>query len=267
MESAPAVQVQGLIKRFAGKRKWLMPWRRAAPTEALRGVDLTLHRGELVALLGPNGAGKTTLLKVLATLVRPSEGSALLDGIDVRRAPEAARARMGYVLAEERSFFWRLSVRDNLRFFAALQALHGRAQRERIAWLSSMLGLDAHLDRDFMDLSQGQKQRVAIARGLMSDPPVLLFDEATRSLDPGRAERVRRVIRELLVEKANKAVLFATHDLQEAKQLADRIVVLSEGKVACDGPFDQVEEAALQIFREEAQTEDRAFFELFEEGA
>jgi ABC-2 type transport system ATP-binding protein len=260
------IEIRALQKSFRAARhgrELLMPWRPRRRTIALAGIDLSVRAGELVAVLGPNGAGKTTLLKILATLIRSDSGSALVDGIDVAAHPDRARARLGYVLTEERSFFWRLSVRDNLRFFAALQDLFGRAAQDRIEVLAAMLGLSDQLERDFMDLSAGQKQRVAIARGLISDPPILLFDEATRSLDPGRAERVRRVIREILVEKQQKAVLFATHDLLEAKELSDRTVVLLDGKVACDGRYDEIEAQTLDIFREEARREDAAFYALF----
>ncbi|MEL7369430.1 MAG: ABC transporter ATP-binding protein, partial [Myxococcota bacterium] len=212
---------------------------------------------------GPNGAGKTTLLKVLATLVRPSQGRAWVDEIDVAARPRAARARLGYVLAEERSFFWRLSVRENLRFFAALQDLHGAAAQDRIDALAALVGLTDVIDRRFSDLSLGQRQRVAIARGIIADPPVLLFDEATRSLDPGRASRLRRVIRQILVERSNKAVLFATHDLQEAEQLADRVVLMVDGQVEAEGPFSALRTQIHRVFAAEARREDEALAEIF----
>lgn len=239
-----------------------MPWRPRRTTRALAGVDLLVERGELVALIGPNGAGKTTLLDVLATLVLPEAGEARVEGFDVVRESSAVKRRIGYVLTEERSFFWRLTVRDNLTFFAALQGLFGRAASERIESVASSIGLLDQLGREFSLLSAGQKQRVAIARGLLPDPPVLLFDEATRSLDPGRAERVRRVVRERLVEGEKKAVVFATHDLDEARDLSDRIVCMSKGRVACTGRYADVEAQALELFREEAKSEDEELFAL-----
>ena len=261
----PPIQVEGLEKTFRGRatRADWFRWRRPAPIEALRGVDLAVSRGELVALLGPNGAGKTTLLKVLATLVRPSRGRAWIDGIDVAAQPHATRARVGYVLAEERSFFWRISVRENLRFFAALQGLYGRARAHRIEALAALIGLTEVLDRRFSDLSLGQRQRVAIARGLLSDPPVVLFDEATRSLDPGRAARLRRVVRQVLVEEQNKAVLFATHDLEEARSLADRVVLMVDGSVVAEGPYEALEDRVAETFEAEARAEDEALYRLF----
>jgi ABC-2 type transport system ATP-binding protein len=258
-----AVEISGLTKTFYARRKVTRFWRRGRVTEALRGVDLSVERGELVAVLGPNGAGKTTLLKILATLIAPTSGMAIVEGVDVAREPDRTRDRIGYVLADERSFYWRLSVRDNLRFFAALQGLSGRAALDRIRELAALVGITEQLEKDFADLSSGQRQRAAIARGLLSDPPVVLFDEATRSLDPGRAEHVRRVVREVLVERANKAVLFATHDLQEARALADRVVLMAEGRVARIGSYAAIEDDILALFRAEAANEEAELFRLF----
>ncbi len=263
------IRVEGLAKQFRGRATWRhwIRWRAPPPVRAIDRVDLTVRPGELVALLGPNGAGKTTLLKVLATLVRPSGGRAWVDGIDVGACPHVARGRVGYVLADDRSFFWRISVRENLRFFAALQGLHGRRSRDRIDELASLVGLTDFVDRPFSDLSMGQRQRVAFARGLLGDPPVVLFDEATRSLDPGRAGRLRRVIRNVLVDAGDKAVLFATHDLQEAQTLADRVVLMVEGRVAADGSFESLAGRLVEIFEAEARAEDEALFRAFPELA
>lgn len=261
-----AVQVRGLTKRFRAKRRgraWLTPWRVLPPVEALRGVELEVRPGELVVLLGPNGAGKTTLLKVLSTLVRPTAGEARVMGKDVTRHGAEVRRSIGYVLAEERSFYWRLSCRDNLRFFGVLEGLTARDALARADTLGAMLGLTELMDRDFGSLSTGQRQRMAIARGLLADPPVLLFDEATRSLDPGRSERLRRIIRRVLVERERKAVLFATHDLEEARVLADRVILMREGRVAAAGSFEALAPEILAAFREESSGEEAEFRRLF----
>jgi ABC-2 type transport system ATP-binding protein len=228
-------------------------------------VSLSLRPGELVALLGPNGAGKTTLLKILATLILPTSGKAQIDGIDVVAHPDRAKEKFGYVLADERSFFWRISCKDNLMFFAALQGLYGKTARGRIRDLAGLLGLVDLLDKDFMDISTGQKQRMAIARGLLSNPPVMLFDEATRSLDPGRAEHVRRLVREVLVEREKKAVLFATHDLAEAKEISDRVILMTKGKISAEGPYARVEKEVLEIFRAEVREEEAELVRMFPE--
>jgi ABC-2 type transport system ATP-binding protein len=258
-----AVEIRALAKTFRGRRRLRSFWKKGAAVEALRGVDLDVERGELVAVLGPNGAGKTTMLKILATLITPSAGTVRVEGIDLAKDPELARDRLGYVLTDERSFYWRISVYENLRFFAALQGLAGAKARARIETLASLVGITEQLPRDFADLSSGQRQRAAIARGLLSDPPVVMFDEATRSLDPGRAEHLRRVIREVLVEREQKAVLFATHDLVEARALADRVVLMAEGKIVRVGPYAEIEDDILKLFREEAGREEAELFRLF----
>lgn len=266
--SPPALRAVALAKSYARRRtarQWLTPWRPPDQTHALGGVDLEVRAGELVTILGPNGAGKTTLLKILATLIAPSAGQVIMEGEDVTAHPARARARIGYVQPDERSFFWRLTCRANLRFFAELEGFTGGAIGERIREVAALVGLSDQLDRDFMDLSTGQRQRMAIARGLLPDPPLLLFDEATRSLDPGRAARLRRVIRDVLVDRAGKAVLFATHDLEEARALSDRVVLMAKGRVAAEGRFAQVEPELVRAFGEEADAEDAEFRRQFPE--
>jgi ABC-2 type transport system ATP-binding protein len=270
MSEGSVLEVRGLAKTFKPNRRLkelALFWRKKAPVVALDGVDLSLRPGELVALLGPNGAGKTTLLKILATLILPTSGSALIDGVDVVKDPDRAKMRFGYVLSDERSFFWRISCKDNLVFFAGLQGLFGSVARDRIEALARLLGLHELLDKDFMDLSTGQKQRMAIARGLLADPPVMLFDEATRSLDPGRAEHVRRLVREVLVEREKKAVLFATHDLGEAQEISDRVVVMAKGKIAAEGRYEAVKDQVLEIFRAEVKEEEAELVRMFPELA
>lgn len=261
MSDAPAVRIRGLTKDYPRRRGlagWLRPWRPAPTIPALVGVDLDVRRGELVALLGPNGAGKTTLLKILAGLVSATGGEVRVGDVDVARRPELGRARVGYVLTEERSFFWRLTVQDNLRFFAALEGWFGAEATARSRHVAGLFALEHLLDRRFSDLSAGQRQRVALARGLLADPEVVVFDEATRALDPGRAAQVRRLVRTLLVERQQRAVIFATHDLEEARALSDRVVLLSGGEVARDAPYAEVEAEVQRVFAAEAAAEESA---------
>lgn len=253
MSDAPAIQIEGLRKVFRPARGLRTLFRRRAEVVALDGVDLEVRSGELVALVGPNGAGKTTLLQVVADLVEPDAGRVCCLGDE-----DGRRGRVGYVLADERSFWFRLSVADNLRFFAALEGLRGGLAAERTAQLAALLGLEELLERRFAELSSGQKQRVGIARGLLPDPPVLLFDEATRALDPGRARGLRRLVREVLVERLNKAVLFATHQLEEAEALSDRTALLVGGRRVAEGPFSEVRAEVEAAFAREAEAEDAA---------
>lgn len=197
---------------------------------ALDRVDLQVVPGEISVLLGRNGAGKSTLIRILATAVLPDEGSVWVDGVDAVSEPQLARRRLGVVLGEERSHFWRLSGRENLEFFASLHGLRRRETREAVAEALAVVGLSDVAERRVDRYSTGMRGRLGIARALLGNPAVLLLDEPTRSLDPAVAHEVRRMIREL-VDQRSVAVLLATHDLQEAAVMADHVVVLNRGRV------------------------------------
>jgi ABC-2 type transport system ATP-binding protein len=224
------VRISGLEKRFG-------------PVAALRGVDLTVPWGGVVALLGPNGAGKSTLLRILGTTVLPDAGSVELAGHDVVADPIAARRSVGLVLGDERSWYWRLSGRDNLEFFAALHGLRRAPARARTDHLLGLVGLAEAADRRFDRYSSGMRARLSLARALICEPPVLLFDEPTRTLDPLAAASFRDEVRSQAA--AGRAVLFATHDLHEAAALADQVVVLVKGRVRAVSD-DQVDAGQLE---------------------
>ena len=227
------IRVSRLTKIFRPLELHPLSWRpirRQAPICALRDVDLTVRRGEIFALLGTNGAGKTTLLKILATLILPTAGQVTIEGADVVRERHRAIQLVSLVTADERSFYWRLTGRQNLEFFAAFQGLSREASRRRIEELREQLGLDA-LDRQFGVYSTGMRHRLAIARGLLRQPHVLLLDEPTRSLDPVAAESLHRLIRDTLVTQLGCTVVLATHNLQEAEELCDRAAFLHGGRL------------------------------------
>jgi ABC-2 type transport system ATP-binding protein len=216
--------------------------------EVLKDVSLTVPTGSITGLLGPNGAGKTTLLRILATSVLPDGGTAKILGRDVTRHTAQVRARLGFVLSEERSFFWRLTARQNLKFFAVLADMESKAIPDRIKELSELLRLDQELDKPFRDLSTGMRQRLSIARALLHDPEVLLIDEPTRGLDPGAAQRTRNFIKEKLSAEMKKSVLLATHNMQEARQLCDRIAFLKEGKIVTEDEVAEALKKANEVF-------------------
>lgn len=239
MSDRPAILAEGLVKRypvFRGFRELLRrPFDRPAVT-ALDGLDLRVEPGRVFCLLGPNGAGKTTLIKVLATLVLPDGGRAEVDGHDVAAEPQLAKAAIGYAVGEERSFYWRLTGRENLEFFAALYGLRGRARDRRVAEVLGLAGLADSAHRRFNSYSTGMRQMLGFARALLADAPVVLVDEPTRSLDPQAADRVRSFLRAELAGRQGKTVLWATHDLAEAADLADDIGVISRGRIRLQGP-------------------------------
>jgi ABC-2 type transport system ATP-binding protein len=205
-------------------------------------VSLSVGRGEVLGLLGPNGAGKTTLIKILATLMMPDGGSASIAGHDVAQSPELVRAKIGLVNTNERSFYWRLTGKQNLDFFAKLYNLYGKVQHQRVIELLDFVGLEDKANTPFMTYSTGQRQRLAIARSLLSNPEVLLFDEPTSSLDPiGSAELIKFVKQELVGEN-KKTVIWCTHDLNEAEKVSDQIVIINQGNIVIQGDIQQVKE-------------------------
>ena len=215
--SPQGLRVVGLKKRF-GK------------LAALRGLDLEVPWGAIVAVLGSNGAGKSTLLRIVATTVLPDSGHAEVAGHDVVTDSAAARRSLGLMLGDERSWYWRLTGRDNLEFYAALHGLRRPAARRRADDLLAAVNL-AHVgDRRFDRYSSGMRARLALARALLHEPPVLCLDEPTATLDPVAAASFRALVRRQA--DTGRAVLFTTHDLHEAAAVASHVVVLAAGKVA-----------------------------------
>lgn len=206
----------------------------------LRGVSLAIRKGEFFGLLGPNGAGKTTLFKILATLVLPDEGVVEVAGRDAVEEPGAVRAVLTPVIAEERSLYWRLSGRQNLDIFSALYEVPHQERGSTAARLLSAVGLDHAGDRMVGTYSSGMKQRLLIARALLSRPAVLLLDEPTRSLDPVTARDFRSFLREEIVRRQGCTVILATHDADEAFELCDRLAVLNRGTVVAQGTAGQL---------------------------
>ncbi len=215
-----AVAVVGLVKNY-GK------------VEALRGIDLTVGKGEMFALLGPNGAGKTTLFSILCTLRTPTAGTACVLGRDVITARDATRRDIGIVFQEpaiERT----LTVRDNLRLMGQLYGLDRAAVKKRTDELLEQLQLAEAANRPAQNLSGGQRRRVELARALVTDPQVLFLDEATLGLDVEARRAFWKQVRGLT--QSGRTIVFATHYMEEA-EVADRIGMMSEGKiVALDTP-------------------------------
>lgn len=224
---------------------------------AVCGIEGELEAGRVHAFVGPNGAGKTTLLQLVCALLWPTRGAVEVLGADTRRDPEAVRARVGYCITEPRSFFLRLSGRENLRFFAALHRLAGRRGAERVGRLLRDLELGPVADRTVLSYSEGMKQRLAIARALLHEPRVLLLDEVGRGLDPRLREKVFHHVREDLVRGRGVTVLMASHNLDEVAALADRVFVMDRGRVAAFGDYDGVRGAIAEVFRDTEQTSDR----------
>jgi ABC-2 type transport system ATP-binding protein len=206
------------------------------PVEALRNVSFEISEGEIFGLIGPNGAGKTTLTKIIATLIQPTSGAVAVKGHDTVTDDQSVRRNVGLAGAEERSFYWRLTAEQNLLFFARLYGLNNRTSRRRLAELFELLDLEEAARRRFAELSTGNKQRLAVARAMLAEPPVLLLDEPTRSLDPIAAARMRATIK-ALSQKNNSTIFLTSHNLAEVEELCDRVAIISKGEIrALDTP-------------------------------
>jgi len=199
---------------------------------AVRDVTFVAPDGAITGLLGPNGAGKTTLLRMIATLVIPDAGTAVVDGLDAVADRYAVRARIG-ALSDARGLYPRLTARENVRYYGALHGLAGKPLEQRIDTLFATLGLTPIGDRRTAGFSQGEKMKVAIARALVHDPDTILLDEPTNGLDIMSVRMLRDELRALRAQ--GKCLLFSSHVMQEVAALCDRIVVLSQGRVVAEG--------------------------------
>lgn len=235
-----AIILDSLEKWFppalGGWRAYLQPFT-SHTSPALRGISLEVKQGEAVALLGANGAGKTTLLRILATLLRPTRGKALLAGRDTVGEPAAVRRQLGYHAGSDLGFYARLTGRQNLLFFGRLHRLSAEFVRGRISTLGERLSLQNSLDRQVRTLSSGTIQRLSLLRALLHQPRVLLLDEPTRSLDAIGAMQFRQFLKREILARHETSLLFASHTMPEIELLADRVAVLEAGKLlAFDTP-------------------------------
>jgi ABC-2 type transport system ATP-binding protein len=195
-------------------------------THALRDVSLSVDCGEILALLGPNGSGKSTTLKLISTVLLPDRGAVLVNGADTRARANEVRRQVGFALASERSFFPRLTARENLDFFATLENVPRVERAMRIEDTLGCVGLHEQASKLVMKFSSGMHQRLAIARAMIKRPNVLLLDEPTRSLDPAGASQFWQLLRDLAL--TGMTIVLATHNFSEAA-VADRVAVLQRG--------------------------------------
>jgi ABC-2 type transport system ATP-binding protein len=224
MESGLAIQTEALTKIYYP--------RTGDPVQALKDVSLAVPYGQVFGLLGPNGAGKTTLVRILATLLRATGGRAEACGYDVERDEQQVRRIIGYAGQDsERSAYFRLTVRENLLYFAhALRGVPIRTARERINEIAAGVGFTDQLDKEFTTLSGGQKQLVVVIRALLHQPKLVFLDEPSKSLDPVTADCVRT----FLIDHAREhgmTILLTTHNMNEAEEICDRLAFINKGRL------------------------------------
>jgi ABC-2 type transport system ATP-binding protein len=223
------IEVQGLRKTFRTRARPPQP---PAVVEAVKGLDISVDRGEIFGVLGPNGAGKTTTIRMLATLIKPDGGSGTVAGQDLFTAPEKVRPNIGYV-SQAGGVDENNGPRANIMLAARLNGLATREAAARTEEMLATFDLTAMADRPARTLSGGQKRRVALAIGLVHRPPLLFLDEPTTGLDPQNRANLWDQIRTLRDE--GTSVLLSTHYLDEAESLCDRLVIVDHGEVVSRG--------------------------------
>ncbi|KAA3648481.1 MAG: ABC transporter ATP-binding protein [Chloroflexi bacterium] len=200
--------------------------------QAVDGVSLEIGAGEVLALLGPNGAGKTTTVRMLTSVLKPSRGEAYIAGFNVVEQPEEVRAAVG-VLTEHHGLYNRMRAHEYLDFFGQVYGIKAEKRASRVHDLLDHFGLGEASDRRVGEFSKGMRQKLALARALFHEPPVILLDEPTSAMDPASAKLVRDAIREL--RSGERAIIICTHNLTEAEELADRIAIIQNGKIITQG--------------------------------
>ncbi len=228
------VEAQDLEKYFVVDRplyeQFFAPFAAKKMICALKGVSFSIRSGEILGVVGPNGAGKTTLLRILANLLEADDGYVRLCGQKLNNECHL-RANIGYVSSDERSFFWRLSGKQNLEFFARLYGIRKPAARKRIAKLLGQFALEEKAAELFRDYSTGTRKKFALIRALIHQPRILLLDEVTNSLDSPSAQSVKALVREYASAQHGCAAVWSTHRFEEIGEVCDKVLVISEGRM------------------------------------
>lgn len=237
-----AIQTFQLTKQYPQEQAWkdiFKPKKLDAP--AVNQVSLAIPKGEIFGLLGPNGAGKTTLVKMLNTLITPTSGEALVNGYSLKQE-QPLKATLGLVTSDERSFYWRLSGAENLRFFAALHGMTKSETQNRVAEVLALVGLTEKANKAFRFYSAGMRQRLSIARALLHKPTTLFLDEPTKGLDPTATQLLHNLIQERLTRQEKITIFLTTHRLDEAETLCDRIAIMNKGEILVRGKLSELQE-------------------------
>jgi len=224
------IRVDNLSKTFEDKKR--------GTVHALDHVSFEVKSGEIFGLLGPNGAGKTTCLRLLATILKPSGGTAKLGGADIVRSPGEVRRQIGFLSGDMGSYA-RLTPREVLAFFGKLNGLEGQQLEQRIEEMVKTFEFGDFASTKIDKLSTGMKQKVAIARTVLHDPPILILDEPSSGLDVPTARLIEDFM--LRAKESGKCILFSTHVMEEAEYLCDRIGVVHEGKLKALGTMEELQ--------------------------
>lgn len=229
------LQVRDVTKRFEVERpihrQILSPFAGGQRITALREVSFSTKPKEILGVVGPNGAGKTTLLRILADLLQPDDGLVRLCGQELGKKRHHLRGKIGYVSSDERSFFWRLTGEQNLDFFSRLYGLSGSEAGRRITVLLRLFDLQEKAKQLFRDYSSGTRKKFALIRAMLHQPPLLLLDEVTNSLDPPSAQSVKSFVRDYVCGADNRTGVWSTHRLEEIAEICDKVLMIDKGTI------------------------------------
>ncbi len=221
------IELKNLSKRFGD-------------IQAVDNISFTVSKGEIFGLLGENGAGKTTTLRMLATMLKPTGGTALLEGLDTVREPEKVRAHIGILFGGETGLYDRLTAAENITYFGELNDLDRKYIKSRIEELAEIFGMQEYMQRRASKLSKGMKQKVAFARSIIHNPEIMLFDEPTSGLDVSAIREVHDFI--LNCRSQGKTIIFSSHTMSEVEKLCDRIGIIHKGKLMDSGAIGELKE-------------------------
>ncbi len=239
-----AVETKDLYRVFKRKRRRRKerkletgPEREEKEVVALKDVNIRLKDGELFGLLGPNGAGKTTLIKILATLLLPTSGEAWVAGYNVAENPFDIRMRINMVSGGETSGYGLLTARENVWMFSQFYGVQSKVAKQRADELFEVFGLWEKRNQKMRTLSSGERQKMGMVRGFVTDPEIIFLDEPTLGLDVNASRVIRKFVADWVKENDRKTVLLTTHYMMEADELCDRVAIIDKGKIiACDTP-------------------------------
>jgi sodium transport system ATP-binding protein len=206
--------------------------------KAVKDVSFEVEKGEIFGLLGENGAGKTTTLRMLATMLKPTNGTASMAGFDIISEPEKVRANIGILFGGETGLYDRLTCEENIAYFGELNDMSKDKIKERIKVLAKTFGMEEYINKRAGKLSKGMKQKVAFARSIIHDPEIMLFDEPTSGLDVSAMRDVHEFIRSC--KKEGKTILFSSHTMSEVEKLCDRIAIIHKGELVEKGNIEEL---------------------------
>lgn len=225
---------------------------------AVNHISFEVRKGEVFGLLGENGAGKTTTLRMLATMLKPTSGTAEICGFDINTNPEEVRKRIGILFGGESGLYDRLTAKENISYFGQLNGMDGKAIKERISYLAKVFGMEEYLDKRASKLSKGMKQKVAFSRSIIHNPEVMLFDEPTSGLDVSAIKNVHEFI--MGCRSEGKAIILSSHSMSEVEKLCDRIGIIHNGYLIDTGTIEEFKQ------NYKSQSLEEIFIKLVGEG-